>query len=262
MQSAVTGRPADSAFILLLDFDGTLAEFNSDPAAPQLTPERLDYLEQISRQPGVTVGIVSGRRLDDLRGRTRLPDHVYHAGLHGLEIEIGGRRTGHPDLYAAAQRLAGLADALGRLVTEIPGTLIEDKGASVAVHARGVAPKRREVVFERADIIAVPWIAERLVRRLEGDAVVEYLPNIAAHKGDATRWITDDVEARMGRPAWVAYIGDDITDEDAFRAITRGISVLVGLRPTAATHKLNGITDVDQFLRWLVAEGKVGEAAR
>lgn len=255
MRSAVAGRPPDSAFILLLDFDGTLAEFNPDPAAPQLTPERRDWLETISRQSGVMVGIVSGRRLDDLRARTRLPDHVYHAGLHGLEIEIDGRRTGHPDLYAAAQRLEGLADALGRLAGEFPGALIEDKGASVAVHARSVAPDRREAVFARADILAVPWIAERLVRRLEGDAVVEYLPNIAGHKGDATKWIADDVEARTQRPAWVAYLGDDITDEDAFRAITCGISVLIGLRPTSATHKLDGITDVDQFLRWLMSRG-------
>lgn len=255
VQAAVAARPADSSFILLLDFDGTLAEFSADPAAPRLTPARWDCLERISRQPDVTVGIVSGRRLDDLRKRTRLPDRVYHAGLHGLEIEIEGRRTGHPDLYAAAQRVEGLANALSRLAFDYPGALIEDKGASVAVHTRGVPPGKRDAVFAKADIIAVPWIAERLVRRLEGDAVVEYLPNIAGHKGDATQWIADDVEARTGRPTWVAYLGDDITDEDAFRAITSGISVLVGLRPTSATHKLDGITDVDQFLRWLVSRG-------
>lgn len=255
MQAEVLGRPPESAFILLLDFDGTLAEFNSDPAAPQLTPGRRDLIERISRQPGVAVGIVSGRRLDDLRLRTHLPDRVYHAGLHGLEIEIEGRRTEHPDLRRAAHRLEGLADCLQRLVKECPGALIEDKRASVAVHARGVPPDRRELVFVRADILAVPWIAEDRVRRLEGDAVVEYLPNIAGHKGDATQWISDDVRARTGRPPWVAYVGDDITDEDAFRAITSGISVLVGLRPTAATHKLNGIADVDQFLRWLAGRG-------
>jgi len=255
VQAAVAARPADSAFILLLDFDGTLAEFNPDPAAPKLTPARRDCLERIAQQPGVMVGIVSGRRLDDLRSRTCLPDRVYHAGLHGLEIEIDGRRTGHPDLFAAARRLEGLADALRRLVDEFPGALIEDKGASVAVHARGAAPERREAVFAKADVLAVPWIAERLVRRLEGDAVVEYLPNIDGHKGDATQWITEDVEARLGKTAWVAYLGDDITDEDAFRAITCGISVLVGLRPTSATHKLDGITDVDHFLRWLMARG-------
>jgi len=253
VQSEVANRPADSAFILLLDFDGTLAEFNPDPAAPQLTPERWDLIQRIGRQPDMAVGIVSGRRLDDLRRRTRLPDRVYHAGLHGLEIEVDGRRTDHPDLPSAQERVDGLAESLARLTRDFPGAVIEDKRASVAVHARRIAPGQREAVFARADVLAVPWIAEGRVRRLEGDAVVEYLPNIGGHKGDATRWIVADIEARTARPAWVAYVGDDITDEDAFRAIRSGIGVLVGLRPTAATHKLNGIADVDLLLRWLAA---------
>ncbi len=81
-------------------------------------------------------------------------------------------------------------------------------------------------------MLAVPWIAEGHVRRLEGNAVVEYLPNISGHKGEATKWILASVEEKLARRAWVAYIGDDITDEDAFRAIDFGIGVLVGLRPT------------------------------
>ena len=73
VQAAVAARPADSAFVLLLDFDGTLAEFNPDPAAPELTPERWDLLEHIARATAASsLGIVSGRRLDDLRRRTRL----------------------------------------------------------------------------------------------------------------------------------------------------------------------------------------------
>lgn len=251
MQAEVSNRPVDSAFVLLLDFDGTLAEFNPDPAAPVLTPARWNVIERIRKQSGMTVGIVSGRRLDDLRRRTRLPDSVYHAGLHGLEIEVDGRCTENPDLRTAQDRVEGLADCLGQLPREFPGVFIEDKTASVAVHARRVPPDRRDAIFTRADILAVPWIAEGRVRRLEGDAVVEFLPDISGHKGEATRWIIEDVEARTGRTAWVAYIGDDITDEDAFRAITSGISILVGLRPTAATHKFNGIAEVDLFLRWL-----------
>jgi trehalose 6-phosphate phosphatase len=257
VQAKVAGRPSGTAFVLLLDFDGTLAEFNEDPAAPELTPERCALLTAISHQPGVSLGIVSGRRLDDLRARTRLPDHVYHAGLHGLEIEIGGSRTTHPDLPAAEARMEGLADRLKRLIDEFPGVHIEDKGASVAVHTRRLSWDTYEKIFARADVLAVPWIAENLVRRLEGNAVVEYLPNIHGHKGEATKWITAQVEAKFALPAWVAYIGDDITDEDAFRAIDSGIGVLVGLRPTSATHKLDGIPDVDRFLRWLAAEGKV-----
>jgi trehalose-phosphatase len=253
VQAAVESRPAGTAFVLLLDFDGTLAEFNPDPAAPELTAERYELLMAIARQPAMSLGIVSGRRLDDLRRRTRLPDHVYHAGLHGLEIEALGVRITHPDLAMAVERMSGLADCLKPLLDEFPDGFIEDKGASVAVHTRRLPKERHERAFDRADVLAVPWIAKNYVRRLEGNAVVEYLPNINGHKGDATNWITEDVEKKLQRPAWVAYIGDDITDEDAFRAITSGISILVGLRPTAATHKLDGISDVDRFLRWLAA---------
>lgn len=261
VQAEVLRRPRETAFVLLLDFDGTLAEFNPDPAAPELTPERWTLLNQIASEPGMSLGIVSGRRLDDLHARTRLPNHVYHAGLHGLEIEVHGHRTTHPDLPAAEAHMAGLADCFARLATEFPGVMIEDKGASVAVHARPLPYGLHEKLFARADVLAVPWIVEGHARRLEGNEVVEYLPNISGHKGDATKWITASVEARFARPAWVAYVGDDITDEDAFRAIDRGIGVLVGLRPTAATHKLDGITDVDRFLRWLAAEGNVCRTA-
>lgn len=253
VQAAVESRPAGTAFVLLLDFDGTVAEFNPDPAAPELTPERHALLMSIARRPTMSLGIVSGRRLDDLRRRTKLPDHVYHAGLHGLEIEVHGTRTTHPDLAEAVERMCGLADCLKQLLDEFPEGYIEDKGASVAVHTRRMPKDMHDRAFARADVLAVPWIAKNYIRRLEGNAVVEYLPNIKGHKGDATNWITADVETKLQQRAWVAYIGDDITDEDAFGAITSGISILVGLRPTAATHKLDGIADVDRFLRWLAA---------
>jgi trehalose 6-phosphate phosphatase len=187
VQLQVEARPAGTALVLLLDFDGTLAEFNPDPAAPELTPERWELLDRIGRSPGVSLGIVSGRRLDDLRGRTRLPDHVYHAGLHGLEIEFGGTRTTHPDLAAAEARVEGLAPCLRRLLVEFPEVFIEDKGASVAVHTRRLPPDLYERVFARADVLAVPWIAEGHVRRLEGSAVVEYLPMRPARLGGVCR---------------------------------------------------------------------------
>jgi len=255
VQAEVAARPADSAFVLLLDFDGTVAEFNPDPTAPELTQARWDLLYQFARKPGVSLGIVSGRRLDDLRRRTRLPDHVFHAGLHGLEIEVDGQRTTHPDLAAAQAHVAGLAAALKGLLADFPAAYVEDKGASVAVHARRMPRTEHDQVFARADLLALRWLAEGHVRRLEGNAVVEYLPNINGHKGEATKWIVANVEAKFARRAWVAYIGDDITDEDAFRAIDSGIGVLVGLRPTSATHKVDGIADVDRFLSWVATSG-------
>src|SRR5688572_1227862 len=206
VQAQVVRRQAGTALVLLLDFDGTLAEFNPDPAAPELTPERHDVLVRIAQHPAVSLGIVSGRRLDDLRRRTRLPDHVYHAGLHGLEIEVNGTRTTHPDLPCAIERLEGMAGSLRKLLDEFPAAFIEDKGASVAVHARRLPKDMHPRVFARADVCAVPWIAKNYVRRLEGNAVIEFLPNIDGHKGDATKWIVADVETKLQRPAWEAYL--------------------------------------------------------
>jgi trehalose-phosphatase len=116
-----------------------------------------------------------------------------------------------------------------------------------------VAYDQRANALALADAIAEPWIATGHLRRLPGSLVVEYLPKAACHKGDATEWIAQDVETQVGRPGWVVFLGDDITDEDAFRAIRRGIGVLVGSRPTSATHQLDGIADVDTLLRWLTA---------
>ena len=158
-------------------------------------------------------------------------------------------------LHSAQERVGGLAASLSQVLREHPDAYVEDKSASVAVHVRRLPLPRREIVLAQADILAAPWLADGRVRRLEGDAVVEYLPNIDGHKGEATRWIADDFARREQGPPWVAYVGDDITDEDPFNAITSGIGVLVGLRPTAATHKLNGIAEVDLFLRWLAGRG-------
>jgi trehalose 6-phosphate phosphatase len=164
-------------------------------------------------------------------------------------------RTSHPDLVAATARIEGLASALKPLLDEFPSAYIEDKRASVAIHCRRMPRDVHHEVFARADALAASWIAADYVRRLEGSAVMEYLPNINGHKGEATKWITSNVEAKYGRRAWVIYVGDDITDEDAFRAIECGIGVLVGLRPTTATHKVDGITDVDRLLSWLARAG-------
>jgi trehalose 6-phosphate phosphatase len=150
-----------------------------------------------------------------------------------------------------------LVVALSSLTADFPDLIVEDKGPSVAVHVRALDLARQAAALARADALAAPWMADGRLRRLAGSAVVEYLPNPAGYKGGALRWIEADVVARFGRPAWTVYIGDDVTDEDAFRAIRAGIGVLVGHRPTAAASQLSGIADVMRFLRWLHARGNV-----
>lgn len=253
VQQAIEALPLDEPLIVLADFDGTLAEFHPNPAAPMLTDVRREWLRDIAAHPLTVVGIVSGRRVPDLRRRAPLAPDGYYAGLHGMEIEQGSRRWQHPDLDRARAHVTALIAELERVAEAFPAAIIEDKAASVAIHVRGVAYEHRGAALALADTCAEPWVAGGRLRRLEGSLVIEYLPNVACHKGDAVEWIARDVEDRLGAPGWVLFMGDDVTDEDAFRAITRGISVLVGSRPTAARHKLDGIADVDTLLRWLTA---------
>jgi trehalose-phosphatase len=253
VEAALAARPPDSTLILLFDFDGTLAEFDLDPAAPVLTQERRDWLTAVAMGSGVSLGVVSGRRLDDLKRRTRLAPTVYHSGLHGLEIEIDNRRWQHPELGEAHRHIRELTVHLMQVADRLPGSFVEDKSASVAFHVRRVPAEKRGEMILTAQREATAWIETGRVRPLLGDAVVEFLPNIRSHKGDALQWIVADVEARTRTQSWVAFVGDDVTDEDAFRAIRSGIGVLVGLRPTAATFQLGSIAEVDRLLRRLAA---------
>lgn len=253
VQHALEALPLDEPLIVLADFDGTLAEFHPNPAAPMLTDVRREWLRDIAAQPVTFAGIVSGRRVADLRRRAPLPPHGYYAGLHGMEIEIDGRCWRHPDLERARAAVRELMPRLQLVVDQFDGAVLEDKSVSLAVHVRGVGYAQRVEALGMADTWAEPWIAAGRLRRLEGKLVVEYLPNVACHKGDAVVWIARDVEVATGRQPWVMFMGDDVTDEDAFRAIEHGIGVLVGSRPTTASHQLDGIADVDTLLRWLTA---------
>jgi trehalose 6-phosphate phosphatase len=252
VKQAIAARPAGSRLLFLSDYDGTLAEFDPDPTIPRPTSETAELLCKLANQTNMSFGIVSGRRISDLRTRTQLPSRAYLAGLHGMEIEVGSRRWQHPDLEAARQYVRSLYERLDD-VRNVPGLVLEDKHASVAVHVRAVPPAMRADAIALADRCAEQWVSGGKLRRLSGNMVVEYLPNIAAHKGDATMWIVDDVAERCRQPVWTVFVGDDVTDEDAFRAIQDGIGVLVGERDTHAAHRIADINDVNSLLDWLTS---------
>lgn len=252
--AAIRERPADTRLVFLSDFDGTLADFHDNPVLPWPTRKTQRLLHTLAERSDLSFGIVSGRRLDDVRVRTVLSDGAYFAGLHGMEIAFGAERWQHPQLSDARAHVHELADQLRAIAPQIPHLYIEDKDASVAVHLRRVAPHDRPAAEALVERTAAPFLATVHVRRLIGHLVLEYLPNVDWDKGHATRWIARDVERRFGMPAWVVFVGDDVTDEDAFAAIDRGIGVLVGTRETAARYQLDSTRDVTALLAWLTGE--------
>ena len=254
VQEAIRHRPRDARLVFLSDYDGTLADFHTDPTIPRPSKRTRELLGQLAERPDMSLGIVSGRRVADLRTRTQLPTHVYLAGLHGMEIEVGARRWQHPDMEVAREDVRELNERLDMVRRQVPGLILEDKYASVAVHVRGVDVERREGALALADACAADWVRGGRLRRLTGNLVLEFLPNVACHKGDATQWIVSDVHERYGQRPWTVFVGDDVTDEDAFRAVAYGVSVLVGARETAAVFRIAGISDVNALLAALARE--------
>ena len=245
--AAFEARPGGARLVVLSDFDGTLAAFDVDPSAPTLRGAAKRALDGLAARGDVTVGLVSGRRVDDLDRRTSLPPHVYLAGLHGLEIRRGARLWHHPDLVESREAADEIAARLLDAVGHVAGVRLEHKGVAVTVHVRGVPTARDEVLSLAADA-ARPWLEAGVFKLLRADQALEVLPNIEWTKGDAVRWILEDVESWAGRPAWCVFFGDDVTDEDAFRAVSHGLSVVVGRRPSAALFRLDSPADVAAVL--------------
>lgn len=253
---AVESRPSGAHLVMLADYDGTLTPFTVDPAMANLREETRSLLESLSVRADTTVGLVSGRRVDDLQRRTALPKHVYLAGLHGLEIRFGELSWSHPDLLDSRALIDSVVDELGREIGRVDGVRLEHKGVAVTVHVRGVSPSSRQAVLDRAEQVAQPWLQRGALKALPANEAFELLPNILWTKGDAVQWIVDHVQARIDRPVWCVFFGDDVTDEDAFEAMSTNLSVVVGRRPSAARMRLESPADVAAVLAGVNGGGR------
>jgi alpha,alpha-trehalase len=246
----IVGRRAGRHLLVLTDFDGTLCEFHSDPQAVWLPAGPRTALERIAAGDA-TIALVSGRRLDDVRTRAALGVPAYYAGLHGLEIHGPDERYEHPAAQRAQGLLHTLATAIARDLADLPGTFVEDKGLAVAAHYRAASAE---------DAPAVEAVVMRHARRLldvgdlrtmQGASVLELLPNVDSDKGHAVEWIRERV-GRVHRDVWPVYIGDDVTDEDGFRAVeSQGLSIAASSRATGADLAVDGPAEVEALLHLL-----------
>ncbi len=239
--------------LVLLDFDGTLCEFQPEPGMVWLRGSRRVVLQRFIAHADVTAGFVSGRRLADLRERVGLTADIWFAGLHGLEIEGFGRRFVHDRVDEARGLLALLARTLRAQTADLPGVLVEDKELSLALHVRKAHPDdkiKADAAFLR---VALPHIDEGTLRLMPGSNVSELLPNIPWTKGDAVIWIRDAERERRGTEPCVIYVGDDVTDEDAFQAVGDENAIMVGPRPSPIATRLENPAAVEAFLSELAA---------
>ncbi len=234
--------------VLMLDYDGTLAPFTvqRDQAVPY--PGVRALLEDIGTGTGTRLIIVSGRAIDDLLPLLGLKDPPEIWGCHGWEHRLPGGRRYLIDFPAEARQ--ALAEARRWALDQELGDHFEEKPVSVAVHWRGEPLKRVERL--RAETTAA-WtpLAERAALELHlFDGGIE-LRCPGRDKGSAVRHILKETAPN----ASIAFLGDDLTDEQAFAALKgAGLSVLVRTepRPTAADCRLRPPEELLDFLRqWL-----------
>jgi len=233
---------------VFLDYDGTLTPIVSHPEKALLSDSTRQTLQALAMQ--TSVAILSGRDLNDVRQRVDIATITY-GGSHGFDI-AGPRGLRKQVGTQFLPKLDMIEKELGKQLAGIAGARVERKRFSIAAHYRNVnesdVPKVQRAVSEVA-------ARHRELRRMEGKKVYELLPDIDWDKGKAVLWLLETLglERAKVRPI---YIGDDRTDEDAFRGLGQcGVGILVSeqRRPTAASYSLKDPAEVDRFLRELVA---------
>ncbi len=222
--SAVLEHLARTPVLLVAsDYDGTLAPIVPNPAEARPHRAGLVALEALARLPQTTAAILSGRALEDLAELSGEPVGVRLIGSHGSEFDPGFAASLSPEQSHLRSRLLLELEALG---ARLPGSLVEPKPAGAAFHYRGAA---EELVPELvAELLAGPGAYEGVHLR-RGKCVIE-LSVVATHKGDAL----EVLRSRAGATA-VLFLGDDVTDEDAFRLLCGpDVGVKIGPGDSAA----------------------------
>jgi len=237
--------------LLILDFDGTLAEIAKMPHEVVLDKNTEEVLVVLDRLPAFLLAIISGRRLKDLTSFLQMRNAVY-IGNHGFELK--GRKFSLPHQARIAKKIETTMRLLSKNIQEnlcdIAGSWIEDKNCTLSLHYRNV-PKDKTGLF-RKRVSHLKKIHSRLpICWREGKEVWDIRPKLKWDKGEAALYL-----ARKFTGALPIVIGDDVTDEDMFKTLRRrAITIRVGYsRRSAAEYYLKSPRDVRRFLEDLVKQ--------
>jgi len=244
----ITARARGKRLAVFLDYDGTLTPIVDRPEdAVMGEPMRATVMRLAAH---CMVAVVSGRDLADVRNRVGLADLVY-AGSHGFDIAgPGGLEQVLPRVRESMPALDAAEHSLHGALGGIDGALVERKRFTIAVHYRLVRETEVPAVEHAVDAALAGHPG---LRKRHGKKVFELQPDVAWDKGAAVRWLLGALDLE-GRDVLPIYVGDDLTDEDAFRALAgRGVGIAVqeAPQPTVAAYTLRDPGEVRALLAGL-----------
>jgi trehalose-phosphatase len=238
--------------VFFFDYDGTLAPIVNDPVKAKLKDSVRSLLDQLSEF--YHVAVVSGRDLTSLRDFIQL-DHLIYAGSHGFRIAgPGGLSWTHSEAEKILPKLDRMEEILREQFSVSEGFSIERKYSALAIHYRN-APRNS---FKRINGFLKELLADyEGLKRVRGKKIIEIRPAFNWNKGKAVEWILRKLGCSYPDEYLPVYLGDDLTDEDAFRTLSgQGVGILVGNHGdfSAADLHLQGVDQVEQLLHILVQQ--------
>jgi trehalose 6-phosphate phosphatase len=234
-----------SSLVFLFDYDGTLTPIVEHPRLAVLDNETKRLLADLADRPRVSLGILSGRQLDELRNLIGL-SRLYLAGTGGLELDLRGTRIVHPRARRAAAMMMWIAVRLATTMTSYQGAWLENKRLGLTVHHRHLADSLLEPL--RASVLEVTRHFAGQLRIVQGPKAWEITPAWGWTKGTAVRMILAHLGA--GNPA-IFYAGDEANDVEAMETVVTLGGITLGIGPHApfgAEYRLPGPTALRAFL--------------
>jgi len=249
--------------LFLTDFDGTLTPIVARPELANLTTSMRLLLQELRQTNNMTLGVISGRALDDLRNKVGVKGIIY-AGNHGLEIRGPGINFLNPLADEIKPIIKIISYILHRTLGTMRGVFVEDKGLTLSVHYRLVEDNQTENVKRTLDQVVGGAQASGKVKITNGKKVFEVRPGVEWDKGKAIRLLMK----KYGKGGWHSglmpiFLGDDRTDEDGFQVIEKyrnGLSIFVGeaSTDTSARYYLRSPMEVEIFLSRLLESTSQG----
>jgi trehalose-phosphatase len=240
----VAAHHSGEKLLLLFDYDGTLAPLADYPWLAKLAPRTRDLLQQLAALPQVYVGILSGRRIEDveqLAGISRL----LQSGLGGTEWKLGGVFSVHPAALPAVPLIDEIARRLTAALEQVyPGAWVEHKRYGLTVHFRGVDPAL--IAEARTRVLGFLECWRNQLRIVDAPRAVEVRVAGAGSQEEAVQRMI----AHVSEPVSVCYAGDMASDSDAFAAVNKRGGITLSVGPEAPATASAHITDPDMLVEW------------
>lgn len=236
--------------ILLLDFDGVLSAIALSPDEAFITKKNKKLLKACAKH--FPTAVITGRTLDDIKEKVGLKD-IFFIASHGLEWKENDKHHIKEIPKETIDAIQKAKEKIKSLESRYPGMIFEDKSFMFAAHYRKMNSKSAAIFIKEMNQILKPIVKNSKLRLDHNLKTFELRPEIDWDKGDSALFAIDYFRNKTIKKLMPIYIGDGLTDEDAFRALKKGIAIRVGKnKKSVAKWYLKSQKEVGVFLKWLL----------